>query len=1050
MSKTLIVRCLSTAVALASGLAWPAFAATTYEPVNLTPESFTHDMVVEKTGPIALVQGGYTTASMDGGVNNDGNTWYEIGYNRDAPTTGLPAAGTVWQAHAPTNLHQFQFAPSYTASNAIMLNSGAFRTASATLTTPTAYESLSFLTSGGNGGVRFRYTITYQGGSTSVGTNQSADWFNVDNWAYVANGRVNAQNYGFANVDSNNPRLYAKDVVVPNPTLPIVKVDLEYVGGNGNTCIMAISGAAVAGGTFTPIAFTGYNADIVVEAAAPRPAAVTGVTTATMDGGSANTAATYFEKGYVAAFPTNGLPDGGAVFTSESSATRSYRMQPYNANNALMLDNEFITGTYTLATPAAYTGLSLIGASAGGASSVEVIVNYQDGTTQTNNVTVPDWYNASPIAWTTRGRVQVVSGLLENIRDANPRIYNIEFMLNKPTTPVTSLTLTRLSTGNQRAALFALSASTGAIEPIFTTQPQSQRVSAGTSVTFFVNTAGTAPITYQWQVGTNGVFVDLASQTATNLTLNSVTPANQAAYRIIAQNAGGFVTSSVANLTIISTLTDVTSTGDAITGFPNNYPAGEAPPKLFDNTTDKYLNFGTPRDGGAYRGPLGAVVIPAAGRTVITGVRVYTANDASERDPMDIVMEGSNDGGGTWSMVYSNALALPTARNGGGQALNPLTQNLQELLFANTTSFAAYRISFDKVRASNANAIQVGEVELLGTVDASGAAYITSRPTDAKAALGSTAYLNVTANGTPTPTYQWKRGTNGVYVNLIESSKFVGVTSASLMINTVDFADAGDYVVTVSNGGTPLTTAPATLTVISTLMDVTDATDIVSAVGDTAKDFHGGAANPTNIVDNSTTKYINGGSGFSAPAGFPPFEGPVGVVITPLAGATRVSGLRVYTADGNTERDPIDYKLEGSSDAGQTWVVISAGPLALPDDRNAGNQGVDPIGMHMQEILFSNTAGFTSYRLTFENVRNPDAANSMQVAEIELLGVVVPHLTFSRAGNQLSITSSVPGTLQSNTSPTGGTWTDVGPITGTTTVTINSATPSMYYRVKVP
>jgi hypothetical protein len=51
----------------------------------LTPGSFNQDVVVEKTAPAPVIAGGYTTASMDNGIGNTANSWYEAGYAPDAP-----------------------------------------------------------------------------------------------------------------------------------------------------------------------------------------------------------------------------------------------------------------------------------------------------------------------------------------------------------------------------------------------------------------------------------------------------------------------------------------------------------------------------------------------------------------------------------------------------------------------------------------------------------------------------------------------------------------------------------------------------------------------------------------------------------------------------------------------------------------------------------------------------------------------------------------------------------------------------------------------------
>ncbi|HXP61940.1 MAG TPA: hypothetical protein VN829_15700, partial [Dongiaceae bacterium] len=82
-------------IPLALGLAFAVAARADFNPIPLTPGSFTQDMVVEKNAPHPP-NGANTTASMDAGTANTGNSWYEQGYNTNVPSTGLPTAGSTF------------------------------------------------------------------------------------------------------------------------------------------------------------------------------------------------------------------------------------------------------------------------------------------------------------------------------------------------------------------------------------------------------------------------------------------------------------------------------------------------------------------------------------------------------------------------------------------------------------------------------------------------------------------------------------------------------------------------------------------------------------------------------------------------------------------------------------------------------------------------------------------------------------------------------------------------------------------------------------------
>lgn len=90
-----------------------------------------------------------------------------------------------------------------------------------------------------------------------------------------------------------------------------------------------------------------------------------------------------------------------------------------------------------------------------------------------------------------------------------------------------------------------------ATAPIITTQPTSQSVIEGTAVSFLVNAAGTAPISYQWQ--RNGSA--LTGATLNTYAIPNVKAENAGAYAVVVSNTAGSTTSSIAALTVNALLT---------------------------------------------------------------------------------------------------------------------------------------------------------------------------------------------------------------------------------------------------------------------------------------------------------------------------------------------------------------------------------------------------------------------------------------------------------------------------------------------------------------
>ena len=96
---------------------------------------------------------------------------------------------------------------------------------------------------------------------------------------------------------------------------------------------------------------------------------------------------------------------------------------------------------------------------------------------------------------------------------------------------------------------------------------------------------------------------------------------------------------------------------------------------------------------------------------------------------------------------------------------------------------------------------------------------ITTQPTSQMVAVGGSATFTAAATGSPTPNFQWQRqaaGTTG-FVTLANDATFSGTNTATLTISGVTIAMSGDQfqVVATNLVGTPVTSAPAVLTVVA-------------------------------------------------------------------------------------------------------------------------------------------------------------------------------------------------------------------------------------------
>jgi hypothetical protein len=174
-------------------------------------------------------------------------------------------------------------------------------------------------------------------------------------------------------------------------------------------------------------------------------------------------------------------------------------------------------------------------------------------------------------------------------------------------------------------------------------------------------------------------------------------------------------------------LVDITAPGDPIVGVAatpgsstsslavpgtlanfNNYPPAESPPMAIDDVVaTKYLNF--------QKTNAGWIATPSTTDQPITGIRFVTGNDSPERDPLTLVLEGTNDLNATttlnstWVTIYSGVSGLAT--DPGRNALGAVAH------VANGQAFRSYRMLVTTVRELPvvANSFQFAEVQLLSS-----------------------------------------------------------------------------------------------------------------------------------------------------------------------------------------------------------------------------------------------------------------------------------------------------------------------------------------------
>lgn len=141
----------------------------------------------------------------------------------------------------------------------------------------------------------------------------------------------------------------------------------------------------------------------------------------------------------------------------------------------------------------------------------------------------------------------------------------------------------------------------------------------------------------------------------------------------------------------------------------------------------------------------------------------------------------------------------------------------------------------------------------------------------------------------------------------------------------------------------------------------------------------GGEA-PGFAIDGVGQKYLNFTDAYS------------GVVVTPASSAVP-GAITVWAANDAPERDPSSYTVFGVNGAlsamspGDTvsgMSLISSGGITLPMTRNEGGAAALDAA-NSATVAFANSDAYDNYVIVFPTVRDAGLANSMQIAEVQLM-----------------------------------------------------------------
>jgi hypothetical protein len=156
-----------------------------------------------------------------------------------------------------------------------------------------------------------------------------------------------------------------------------------------------------------------------------------------------------------------------------------------------------------------------------------------------------------------------------------------------------------------------------AVGPTITTQPASQTVNAGATVTFTVVATGSPAPTYQWRKNSAAI----SGATNATLTLPSVTAVDAGSYAVVVTNTAATVTSSTATLTV-----NVAGPAPVFTSQPTSVTVATGGAAVFSAAATGATGFQWQRNGAPIAGATNASLVLTGGNVTAGAYNVIATN----------------------------------------------------------------------------------------------------------------------------------------------------------------------------------------------------------------------------------------------------------------------------------------------------------------------------------------------------------------------------------------------------------------------------------------
>ena len=377
-------------------------------------------------------------------------------------------------------------------------------------------------------------------------------------------------------------------------------------------------------------------------------------------------------------------------------------------------------------------------------------------------------------------------------------------------------------------------------------------MTVGQNVTFSATAGGTPTLSYQWQFdGTN-----IAGATTTMFTLANVQLGQAGSYALVVTNLAGSITSSNALLTVNPVPVCVPPPSELVSWWPGesdaNDIAGGNNGTLSGSVT---ITNGEVGQAFSFDPASGTLIVPDSPNLRLTNqltIEAWINTRSIDADRAIVSKVGGADGNNGYQLALSaNMLvgqfnspgqfwpssriqcALPIAVGVWNHAAWTYDQSAMKLYWngipvatnvigpkAIATSGSDLRISGDDNNhvyfdglidepSVYSRALSASEIAVIYNAGAGGKCkvsmppFIIMQPVNQVVTVGGSVTLSVVVGGTPPLSYQWSLG----------GSALDGATNASLTLTNVQFSQAGNYSVVITNVAGTASSSNATLSV---------------------------------------------------------------------------------------------------------------------------------------------------------------------------------------------------------------------------------------------